>query len=318
MLLSSRTLTRPRLLEPSTQNFSYHTHTNANGIRGFDVCDQPEAGYDGVNSIREMIRAAKALGWSHLGISNHFIVHPEIRPHLCFFNDFKKAETVFKSTVEAIRTVADQENFPVLAGFEVDYFRDPVWEKWFERFAPTLGADYLIGSTHVWGKDETGPLFFDQRNNARAYPVEVVRANMGLYFERQKAMIRSGYFDFLAHMDVQRRYGVEDGTLFRDEKMAVIEEIKKAHLPVEINTSGLGTKFTEPHPSIWILRELQKAKIPVVLSDDTHYACSLGAGFKEAEVLLGSMGYTYRFNLGKRVVARGKMHGSDGKTNNID
>lgn len=318
MLKGSRTLTKQPPVKRLPQNFSYHTHTNATGIRGFDACDHPDPGYDGVNSIRELIRQAKALGWTHMGISNHFIVHPDIRPHRCFFNDFKKAETVFKSTVETIRTVAEEEDFPVLAGFEVDYFWDPKWEKWFERFVPTLGADYLIGSTHVWGKDETGPLFFDGRNNAKAYPVEDVRANMGLYFERQKAMIRTGYFDFLAHMDVQRRYGVEDGTLFQDEKKAVIEEIKKANMPVEINTSGFGTKLEEPHPSIWILEELKKAKIPVVLSDDAHYANSLGAGFEKAEVLLERIRYPYRFNLFRKCVAKGRIHGSDGKTNDID
>ena len=46
------------------QNFSLHTHT---------------IGFDGKNTVEEMVRAAQNIGFKKLGISNHFIVHPNIK-----------------------------------------------------------------------------------------------------------------------------------------------------------------------------------------------------------------------------------------------
>jgi len=267
-----------------SQNFSYHTHTNTFGL------------FDGQNSIKEMIDRAKALGWSHMGISNHLIVHPNVKGK-CLFSDYVQAEDIYKRLIEEIREESIRQNFPVLVGFEVDYFRDPVWEKWFERVGLNLGADYLIGSTHIWGKDETGFLFLEPRNNVHPYTPQDMFPHMNFYFDTQKAMIQSGLFTFLAHMDVQRRYLVEDGTAFIDQKNAVIEEIIKAKLPVEINTSALTLGMTEPHPSVWILKKLQAANIPVVLSDDAHRADHLGRAFDQAEELLKDLNYTHRFQL---------------------
>jgi len=268
------------------QDFSYHTHTNTFGL------------FDGQNSIKEMIDRAKALGWSHMGISNHMVVHPDVKTGGCFFPDYGRAEEIYKRLVDEIRVAAIKENFPVLVGFEVDYFRDPTWEKWFERFVPTLGADYLIGSTHVWGKDATkGFLFFTSDASGTPLPPEEIRPHMDFYFETQKTLIRSGYFTFLAHMDLGRRYKVDNGTDFKEQKEELIEEIIKAQLPVEINTSAFAFGMTEPHPSVWILKELKKADIPVVISDDTHSAVHLGFNFDKAEDLLKNLNYTKRLRL---------------------
>ena len=46
------------------QRFSLHTHS---------------LGFDGRNTEQEMLAQAEPLGWTHLGFSNHFIVHPEIK-----------------------------------------------------------------------------------------------------------------------------------------------------------------------------------------------------------------------------------------------
>ena len=146
-------------------------------------------------------------------------------------------------------------------------------------------------------QNKTIYLFLELKNNANPYTPEDIRDHMDFYFDTQKALVESGYFTFLAHMDVQRRYQVEDGNLFQEQKTEIIEKIIKAKLPVEVNTSGLARGMTEPHPSVWILKELQKANIPVVLSDDAHHKDQLGRGFEQAEDLLKSLHYTPRFTL---------------------
>ena len=46
------------------QNFTLHTHTNE---------------FDGKNTVAEMVNAAYEHGMKTIGISNHFIVHPNIK-----------------------------------------------------------------------------------------------------------------------------------------------------------------------------------------------------------------------------------------------
>ena len=48
------------------QKFSYHTHTNI-------------LGFDGKNTAEEMIKKAEEIGFEEIGISNHFIYHPNLQ-----------------------------------------------------------------------------------------------------------------------------------------------------------------------------------------------------------------------------------------------
>ena len=46
------------------QKFSYHTHTNFS---------------DGSNSLEQMLEKAVSLGWSEIGISDHLIIHKDMK-----------------------------------------------------------------------------------------------------------------------------------------------------------------------------------------------------------------------------------------------
>lgn len=61
------------------QDSSIHTHT---------------LGYDGKNTIEEMIKRAEDLCWNTIGISNHMVFHENMPLfHSMFFADYKIAET---------------------------------------------------------------------------------------------------------------------------------------------------------------------------------------------------------------------------------
>ena len=53
----------------STQNFSYHTHTNFS---------------DGKNTVLEMVKRAKELGFCELGISDHLSIHKNMQKSLSY------------------------------------------------------------------------------------------------------------------------------------------------------------------------------------------------------------------------------------------
>lgn len=268
------------------QKFSYHTHTNT-----FDI-------FDGHFSAKEMIEQAEKLGWTTIGISNHLIAYHKLKDYKCLFSDYKKAEDVFLRLIEHIREEATKHTIKVKVGFEVDYFKDVQWENWFTSVQDKLQADYYIGSTHIIPcRDRL--LLLDPKNNIPPCTQEDIKSNFAFYFDTQKALIASGLFDFLAHFDVQRRYRVEDGSEFKEEKLEVIEAIKKHRIPVEINTSAFTVGLEEPHPNLWVLELLKQAQIPVILSDDAHHIDHLGRFFKQTEQLLSSMDYNFRFTMDK-------------------
>ena len=50
------------------------------------------------------------------------------------------------------------------------------------------------------------------------------------------------------------------------------------------------------HPATWMLKELNKRDVPVIISDDAHDTAMLGQHFERAENLLSDIGYTQRFS----------------------
>lgn len=271
------------------QKFSYHTHTNSFGV------------YDGHNSAAEMIAAAEAAGYTELGISNHLICKKGIsRFTPQFFDDFKIAETVYLKTIDEIRTAAQKYKIKVYVGFEVDYFKSAEWRRSFEKLRKRLDVDYLIGSTHCLLNDDAGwvqniyemvrkPVYVDE---------ETKREGIKNYWLNVIESIKSGYFNFIAHLDVIKIFGMGLEPEWDEYKWRVIETLSETKLPYELNTSGWN-KAGEQHPHTWMLVELSKRNVPVVISDDAHSTAMLAQHFDRAEKLLTELNYTNRWRLNK-------------------
>ena len=99
------------------QKFSYHTHTTFS---------------DGRSSAKEMIERAVSLGWKEIGISDHFIVHKNMRNSASwprwkkqlnmFNNDFYETYEKFARHIEEIRILCEQYPIKIKIGAEVDFF----------------------------------------------------------------------------------------------------------------------------------------------------------------------------------------------------
>ena len=213
--------------------------------------------FDGHHSAAEMIRRAEEIGYEEIGISNHLVYHPNLlTTSPMFFNDFDLLKKMMQKNVDDIRRAAEKASIPVYAGFEVDFFPSAMWRNAFEKLTETLNADYYVGSFHF-------------------LPAE------------------SGYFDFIAHLDVYKIFP-DFAPLGTDEdKRAAVETLSRLRHPYELNTSGW-TKCGEQHPYGWMLEELNKSGVPVVISDDAHDVDHLARHFERAEELLAKMNYTNR------------------------
>ena len=76
-----------------TQNFSYHTHTTFS---------------DGVNTVSEMVEHAAKIGLEEIGISDHLIVHKNMK-QFHFYNESNNSyHSSFDEAVDLCNKHADE------------------------------------------------------------------------------------------------------------------------------------------------------------------------------------------------------------------
>lgn len=270
------------------QNFTYHTH---NG----------ELDFDGHNKAEEMIAAAESKGFAEIGVSNHLICHKNLEIvggwQPMFFQDFKTAESCYQKHIDIIHKAAEKHNIKVRIGFEVDFFPSAYWRDNFEKMLKNLEVDYLIGSTHF--VRDANENFLCNIYHLKYYPnlpnqpeyTEYLRN----YWQNIVAAIESGYFTFIAHLDYITIFNICNTPEWDEYKWRVIEALAKRKQPYELNTSGYN-RIAIQHPDTWILKELNKQGVPVIISDDAHDVSMLGQHFERAEKLLTEINYHNRFN----------------------
>lgn len=273
------------------QTFTLHTHNH-------------EQNFDGRNSAREMIQTAQDKGFSTIGVTNHLIVHPNMPSYTAdmpmFFNNFDEAEKVYMRHIEILQNLKSDFKIDIKIGFEVDFFTSPDWRKHFEKMIKKLPVDYIISGSHfLKEKDESFICnIFHFKNIASSIDDETLHRLIINHFDNIIAAIKSGYFTFIAHLDYCTIFGLGDTPEYDEYKYKIIEALKQTHTPFEINTSGYD-RINRPHPAPWIIEKLSEnhGLVPVLISDDAHFAEHLGRHFDQAEDLLQKLNYTNRFTL---------------------
>lgn len=269
---------------PDIQHFSYHTHTNFS---------------DGQNSLEEMIDHAQGFGLTELGISDHLIVHKNMRqsrsqaslqkyyaPYI--YNDsFKEILPKFQKHCDEIHQLGRRKNIRLLVGFEVDFFTYDGWLEEFKEFVSQLDYDYLLTGNHFLF-DEKGEDLFNIDDlksiysDSSCYNDFIVR-----HFATLKQAVLSRMFNFLAHIDYIRRLGddVCGQDMFVAQKTEVLKTLAATDTGIEVSTKGL-RKDGYTYPYGWMLQEIANLGIKVVLSDDAHRVNELADHFADAEKML--------------------------------
>lgn len=269
------------------QKFSLHTHNNAFGI------------FDGRSAPLDMIEKAEELGLEAIGVSNHLIWHPNMpAAHGMFFSDFNNALDVYKRNVDLIHELDAKSKIKVLAGFEVDFFPSAAWRKGFEKMLSQLEVDYLIGSTHFMRSSDESLLcnIYHMETLSSSTSQDLINSYMINYWENTIESIRSGYFDFIAHIDYCTIFNLCIAPLWDEYKWRVIEALAEHDQAYELNTSGY-RRLGRPHPDTWMIEELNHRNIPIIISDDAHSTNYICSDFDKAETYLAAIKYTNRWNL---------------------
>jgi histidinol-phosphatase (PHP family) len=266
----------------NVQNYSYHSHTNFS---------------DGKNTAPEMVRRAKEIGFSEIGITDHLIVHKNMRQSpSCAVNQYMMQEAhiynvsfaeileSFQRHCEMLRQLSKTENFPIRIGFEVDFFTYNGWLEELDDFLARLDYDYVISGNHfVFDADcETVYNLTDlpKLSDDCGWYKEMLQE----HFKVMKQAVESRRFKFLAHLDYARRLGDEicGPNDFWAEKTAVLDALAANNVPMEISTKGL-RKIGNFYPSDNILLDAAKRNITMLISDDAHHVDELGKDFAAAE-----------------------------------
>ena len=260
------------------QNFTLHTHTNE---------------FDGKNTVAEMVNAATEKGMRTIGISNHFIVHPNIKqtnfyPYSVIggydgmYNDnFDIATDKFKEHFDTLEHVAEQnKQIRVLKGMEIDFFDSIRWHINTHYIINTLKPDYTIGSCHFI---EYNGRLCNIHDIHLASPSEQ-HEMLKIYWDKVYRAIKSGMFTFIAHLDLPLRLNLGTESAWKKHEQNVVHALSDTKTPVEINTAlyNKGPK-KHPHPSPRVMDMIYNANVPVILSDDAHSTNQIGRYFDKAK-----------------------------------
>lgn len=217
------------------------------------------------DDIDSIVETANELGFDEIAITEHFIwyliEHPkpitdDDRDTLFVEksqipNDARKT-TDLQTYVKEIDRVAAKYSMKVLKGLEVDYFSQ--YENDIRNVLKNHKFDVLLGSSHYICDEELPEsekylhLGFEKRITSFIEKYGINRV-YELYFENISNAIRSGLFDYIAHIDFIKKaipnYSKEKAFSYI---YPILELMIKEKVGLEINLKGI-KKFQEPFPS---------------------------------------------------------------------
>ena len=210
-------------MEKPIQNFSLHTHT---------------IGFDGRNTPREMASRARRLGMRYFGISNHFIVHPNITkakfyPFAAaggyvpiYSSSFDEVIAKFKSHYAELDALNDIRHMKIYRGMEVDFFDSADWMRGFENAVNILRPDYIICSTHF--VEHNGMLC---NVHDMAHADAAARNEMLVkYWNKLARAAGMGLFNWMAHLDLPKKTECGCEECWLEYEHVAINEIAKSKL----------------------------------------------------------------------------------------
>ncbi len=239
------------------QDFNYHTHTYRSGHSEY-VSDE------------EMLQAAKNIGISMLGFSEH-IPNPDL---ILPDEDHRMLLSEVDGYIASINKMKQENpNMTILAGFEAEF--DPMKEAFLGEMKDRV--DYMILGQHFVN---SGLKMVPSKNNPN-YPIE--------YANMVSNAIESGIFDIVAHPDYFMKFrdtivSEEDKKLFDENAIIasqiICEKARDMGIPIEINLSpALNNKILSdgnlayPHPTFWKVAQATDG-LKVLKGIDAH---NLGA-----------------------------------------
>lgn len=239
---------------------------------------------DSKEPLEEICRGALEAGLKEIMVTDHYEMFADTDRCRPYRKDY--LDTCVRS-VEACRELFDGRLY---VGLGIELGQWHLQPEAAVRVVKDYPFDYVIGSFHKI--DDTDLKFFRYRDMD-------CRGLLRRYLEEELLIAAGGDFDCMAHLDLIKRYAAEQGVVIRaEDEEELVREILKTLVSqgkgLEVNTSGLRQAAGETFPSQTILRWYREEGGTVVtVGSDAHRRQDVGAGLREAEKLLSSLGFKY-------------------------
>lgn len=242
----------------------YHTHTVRCG--------------HAVGSVADYVQAARSLGLSGIGISDHLPLLHTTDPGV----------TMGLAELPAyVAEVQEQKaRYPgyVYLGIEADYCRDTI--DGVTELLRTYPFDYVIGSVHFldgWGFDDPSRVGdFDERDVD-----EIYRS----YYAHVLEAAACGVFTMLGHLDLVKKFGHRPTVSLEPEIEQVARQMARQGVVAELNTSGLHKPVAEIYPSAEVLAVLRRNGVAVTFGSDAHAPAHVGRDLATAARAASEAGF---------------------------
>jgi len=244
----------------------YHLHTPMCGHAYGDPIDY--------------VKAALAKGFEEVGFSDHIILHVDRREYSM------PLERVghYVTEIEEVKMLSEPLGCRVRLGAEVDYSAEKVDK--IRALLDRYPFDYILGSVH-----SLGSWFIDDPRYAYLYAQVDLESLYRDYFSTLSRAVESRLFDSMAHPDLVKKFGFKPKVELKGFYAEVVEALRKTHVCIEVNTSGLRKPVREIYPDKVFLTMCYEAGIPVTLGSDAHCPSEVGMDFDKALALLEEVGY---------------------------
>lgn len=237
-----------------------------------------------VGELEEYVQSAIKLGYKHIGLSDHMpLLHVDPDTYL---PEMAMLMDELPRYVEECLRLKDKykDQIEVRVGLEGDYIEG--FEADIERIVQAYPWDYVIGSVHFLGEWDVT----DYRQLAGWDGRDVYEVYEQYYDAVQKAA-RTGFYDFIGHVDVIKRFGRVPERDVTELERQTLDVIKEQGLAIELNASGLRTPAEEMFPSRRMLEYCYEQGIPLTLGSDAHQPERVGQYLDEARALLREIGF---------------------------
>lgn len=234
--------------------------------------------------LEEYVVKGIEIGLSQLGLSDHMpLLH--VDPETYFPGMAMPMEELPNYAEEAFRLQAKyKDQIDIRVGLEGDYIEG--YEAEIERIVKAYPWDYVIGSIHFLGEWDISDYRQTDGWNERD-PFEVYEQ----YYDAVKKAARTGFFDFLGHIDVIKRFGFKPEQSVEHLEREALQAIKDAGLAIELNASGLRMPVNEMFPSRRMLEYAYELGIPVTIGSDAHQPERLAQYLDQAVHQLREIGF---------------------------
>lgn len=232
----------------------------------------------------DYIAPARTAGLAEIGFSEHSPMEADdFDDWRMRFSDLPR----YRQEIDRARDLAGTA-MPVRLGLECDFIDTAPQRRWLDQLQQAAPWDYWIGSVHYL---DDGFCVDDPRLADRWSGADIEHIWQS-YWELFGRAVRSGWFSFMAHPDLVKKFGHRPAGDLRRYYEPAVQALVDADVAFEFSTAGWHKECREAYPADDFLALALEANLPLVISSDAHRPGHVGRDFGPAARHLQAIGFT--------------------------